>query len=127
MKKIVLLLGIIAAVASVKAADCIWDWWFDNGHKNITGCALGVGCSNGTVTGAQIGLAAAKADKVVKGAQGAIGYSRVNKLRNGAQFAAVTRAKSAALQFGLICFNDTGFLPVFVFFNFDKNMFGSGL
>ncbi len=125
MKKLVLLLGLVATIASVQA-DCTWDWWFDNGSKDINGCALGIGCSNGTVTGAQIGLAAAKADKVTQGAQGAIGYSRVDTLRNGAQFAAVTRAKSAALQFGLICFNETGFLPVFVFFNFDKAMFGSG-
>ncbi len=123
MKKIVLLLGIIAAVASAQAG-CTWDWWFNNGHKDIRGCALGLGCSNATVTGAQIGLAATKANEVKKGAQGAIGYSRVDKLRNGVQFALVSQAKSAALQFGLICINDTGFLPVFVLFNFDKTMFG---
>ena len=27
--------------------------------------------------------------------------------------------------FGLICFNDGGFLPVSVLFNFDKSMFGA--
>lgn len=123
MKKIVLLLGIIAAVASAQA-DCTWDWWFKNGHKDIRGCALGLGCANATVKGAQLGLAATRANKVASGVQGAIGYSQTETLRNGAQFAFVTRAKSAALQFGLICINDTGFLPFFVFFNFDKNMFG---
>ena len=123
MKKVVLLMSIIASIAAAHA-DCTWDWWFKNGHKDIRGCALGLGCSNATVTGAQLGLAATKANEVKKGAQGAIGYSRVDKLRNGVQFAFVSQAKSAALQFGLICINDTGFLPVFVFFNFDTKMFG---
>ena len=123
MKKLVLLLGIVASLATAQAA-CTWDWWFGRGKEDIKGCALGIGCSNGTVTGAQIGLAATKADKVASGVQGAIGYSQVETLRNGAQVGFVTRAKSAALQFGLICFNETGFLPVFVFFNFDKAMFG---
>jgi hypothetical protein len=42
------------------------------------------------------------------------------------QFAFVNKAKSSALQLGLVCINDTGFLPAFVFFNFDKKMFGKG-
>ena len=123
MKKLIMLLGVVASVA-VAQADCTWDWWFGRGKEDIKGCALGIGCSNGTVKGAQIGLAATKSDKVDGGVQGAIGYSETGTLRNGAQVGFVTRAKSAALQFGLICFNETGFLPVFVFFNFDKAMFG---
>ena len=40
------------------------------------------------------------------------------------QAAFITKARKAALQFGLVCINEGGFLPVFVFFNFDKTMFG---
>jgi hypothetical protein len=36
----------------------------------------------------------------------------------------VNRAESASLQLGLLCWNKTGFLPFFVFFNFDPNCFG---
>ncbi len=36
----------------------------------------------------------------------------------------VNSADKAALQLGLICVNKGGFLPVFVFFNFDKTQFG---
>ena len=90
----------------------------------MSGCALGIGAANDKVTGAQVALCAAKAEKVKAGAQVAIGYSQVDTLRNGVQSAFITKARRAALQFGLVCFNEGGFLPVFVFFNFDKTMFG---
>ena len=57
--------------------------------------------------------------------QYALGYSQTLELRNGVQMGFVNKAKSASLQFGLICINDTGFLPFFVFFNFDPHMFGA--
>ena len=84
-----------------------------------------VGAANAEITGAQVAICAAKADKVKCGAQVAIGYSQVDTLRNGVQSAFIAKARKAALQFGLICFNEGGFLPVFVFFNFDKSMFGA--
>ena len=46
--------------------------------------------------------------------------------RSGCQLAFVNRAEKSALQLGLLCFNKSGFLPFFVFFNFDPKMFGSG-
>ena len=61
---------------------------------------------------------------VAAGAQVSIGYSRAKTLRNGVQTALFNRAKSSSLQIGLICVNETGFLPVFIFFNFDGNQFG---
>lgn len=102
-----------------------WDWWFRNSSKDISGCALGLGAANAEVNGAQIAVCASKANKVKSGVQGAIGYSQADTLRNGVQAAFVTKARKAALQFGLVCFNEGGFLPVFVFFNFDKSMFGA--
>ena len=123
MKKMLVLACAIALGFAAQAA-VTWDWWFTRSSEDISGCALGIGAENAQVSGAQVALCAAKAQKVRAGAQVAIGYSQVDTLRNGAQAAFITRAHKAALQFGLICFNEGGFLPVFVFFNFDKTMFG---
>ncbi len=123
MKKL-MIVALAMAFGLAASADCTWDWWFDNAGKNIKGCALGLGTANGDVKGVQLAVCAAKADNVKGGCQGAIGYSEVKKLRNGVQFGFISKAENAALQFGLICFNKGGFLPVFVFFNFDKTMFG---
>ena len=76
------------------------------------------------MSGAQIDLLFNKSEKFNAGCQYAIGYAQAVESRNGAQVAFITKAKSSALQLGLVCINDTGFLPVFVFFNFDKAMFG---
>ena len=116
----------IATFAVCAHADCTWDWWFQNGNADIKGCALGIASSNGTVKGAQISVCANKAKAVKGGAQVAIGYSQVDTLSNGVQAAFISKARKASLQFGLVCFNEGGFLPVFVFFNFDKTMFGAG-
>lgn len=124
MKKLLAVFSIIA-FAAVAKADCTWDWWFKNGDKDIKGCALGLASANNNVTGAQVSLCANKAKDVKSGAQVAIGYSQVDTLRNGVQASFITKARKASLQFGLVCFNEGGFLPVFVFFNFDKTMFGS--
>ena len=123
MKKL-MIAAIAMAFGLAAPAACTWDWWFGNAGKDIRGCALGLGAANGEVKGAQIAVCAAKAENVKSGCQGAIGYSQVKTLRNGVQFGFISKAEKSALQFGLVCFNKGGFLPVFVFFNFDKTMFG---
>ena len=123
MKKI-LILACAMVLGFATQAAVSWDWWFSRSSEDISGCALGIGAANAEVSGAQVALCAAKAQKVKAGAQVSIGYSQVDTLRNGAQAAFITKARKAALQFGLVCFNEGGFLPVFVFFNFDKTMFG---
>ena len=124
MKKLLVIFSIIAFASAAKS-ECTWDWWFKNADKDIKGCALGIACENKAVTGAQVSICANKANEVKSGAQVAIGYSQVDMLRNGVQASFIAKARKAALQFGLVCFNEGGFLPVFVFFNFDKTMFGS--
>ncbi len=124
MKKLMLAVACALGMAFASQAEVTWDWWFGNAGTDIKGCALGIGSENNDVVGAQMSVAASIAENVKNGAQGALGYSRVKTLRNGAQFGFVSQAESASLQFGLICFNKTGFLPVFPFFNFDVKMFG---
>jgi hypothetical protein len=123
MKKILILACAMSFGFAAQAA-VTWDWWFGHSSENISGCALGIAAGNAQVSGAQVALCAAKAETFNAGAQVSIGYSQVDTLRNGAQAAIVANARKAALQFGLICINDGGFLPVFVLFNFDKTMFG---
>ena len=124
MKKILVMASAMFRGLAAQSA-VTWDWWFGNASTSNRGCALGLGAANAEITGAQVAICAAKADKVKCGAQVAIGYSQVDTLRNGVQSAFIAKARKAALQFGLICFNEGGFLPVFVFFNFDKSMFGA--
>ena len=123
MKKL-LMFACVAFLGLAAQSAVTWDWWFNNASEDISGCALGLGAANDKVTGAQVALCATKADKVKAGAQVAFGYCQAGTLRNGVQSAFITKAHKAALQFGLVCINDGGFLPVFVFFNFDKTMFG---
>ena len=125
MKKLLTAAALVAFAFSANAA-CTWDWWFNNGDKDIKGCALGIASANSSVQGAQVSLCANKAKTFKKGAQVALGYCQVEKLSNGVQAAFINKADKAALQFGLVCINKGGFLPVFVFFNFDKSMFGAG-
>ena len=124
MKKWMLAVACALGMAFASQAEVTWDWWFDNAGKDIKGFALGIGSENKDVRGAQISVAASLADNVKNGAQVALGYSRVKTLRNGVQLGFVSEAESAFLQFGLICFNKTGFLPVFPFFNIDTKMLG---
>ena len=127
MKKLLLIAALAVAAVSSAKAEFVWSWWVDGdtASKDVKGCVLGLGSTVKTMTGAQLDLCISKADQVKSGCQGAIGYSRVKTLRNGCQFAFWNDADNAALQFGLICRNKGGFLPWFVFFNFDKTMFGS--
>ena len=131
MKK--LMIAACAAVmgASAANADFIWNWWTTSNagkpqKSEMKGCSLGIASELKSVKGAQIDLLFNKSKSFKSGAQGAIGYSQTETLRNGVQMAFVNKAKSSALQLGLVCINDTGFLPAFVFFNFDKKMFGKG-
>jgi len=123
MKKIMTVLFAVALGFAAKA-DCTWDWWMESADEDIKGCALGIAVANREVTGAQVALCATIAEKVKAGAQVTLGYAQAKTVRNGVQSAFITKAERASLQFGLLCFNEGGFLPCFVFFNFDKTMFG---
>lgn len=126
MKKLMVMVGAtMLAVMSAKA-EFFWSTWFrdDIADKDVSGCVLGLASEVKTVSGAEVDLCVSKAKVVKSGCQFAVGYCQTEKLRNGAQIAFFNRADSAALQFGLLCFNKTGFLPFFVFFNFDPAMFG---
>ena len=140
MKKIIIAFCAAAMVASVAEADCTWSWWIgdDKAASNVDGCALGLGTERAEVEGAQVSLCANLANEVDGGAQVAYGYNRTDKFESGAQVACVNQARefrkgaqvgfvniadSSSLQIGLLCFNKSGFLPFFVFFNFDKAMF----
>lgn len=126
MKKLMILVG--AVVLSVAAnAGCWWSWWVgdDKSDKELKGCQLGIACECKEMKGAQVSLLWDRV-QYVQGAQVAWGYNNAKKVQNGAQVAVVNIADHAALQFGLVCINDGGFLPWFVFFNFDKSMFGGG-
>ena len=123
MKKMVVTL--CAALIGLSAtAECRWTWFEENADKDIHGCELGLFTKSRKVNGAQVSICSNKADDVEAGAQVSFGYSRVKTLRNGVQTALFNRAHSSALQIGLICVNETGFLPVFIFFNFDGKQFG---
>ena len=140
MKKIIVALCAVAmAVSGVKAGDCTWSWWVgdDKASTKVDGCALGFGTERTEVEGAQVSVCMNLANEA-EGAQVAFGYNRANKFDKGAQVSFFNRAKefrkgaqvgfvniaeSSSLQVGLLCFNKTGFLPFFVFFNFDKKMF----
>ena len=141
MKKIIVALFAVAMAASVvHAGDCTWSWWIGDGKSSskVEGCALGLGPERAEVEGAQVALCVNLAKELDGGAQLTYGYNRADKFESGAQVACVNHVKelrkgaqvgfvniadSSSLQVGLLCFNKTGFLPFFVFFNFDKNMF----
>lgn len=125
MKKLMMLAGAFA-LGFVANAECTWSWWTGdkNADREIKGCQLGLACENKQTTGAQVAVLWNRTQKVKSGAQVSIGYNRAHEVKNGPQVAFVNIAESAALQFGLLCFNDSGFLPFFVFFNFDTHMFG---
>ena len=107
MKKMMIALC-VALMGLSASADWWWTWFEERGDKDMRGCELGLFTKSRNVSGAQV----------------SIGYSRAKTLRNGVQTALFNRAKSSSLQIGLICVNETGFLPVFIFFNFDGNQFG---
>ena len=124
MKKLMLAVTCVLGMAFASQAGLSWDWFFNDADEDIKGCALGIASLDNNVTGAQISLVSSIAENVNGGVQDSLCYSRVKTLRNGVQLGLVTHAESASLQFGLICINKTGFLPVFPFFNIDTKMFG---
>lgn len=126
MKKLMIAAAILIGVTTAKA-DFFWSTWYDGKAQNaeVKGCVLGLASEVKSIKGAQIDLCISKATEVQNGCQYAIGYSRTKTLRNGVQLGFWNNAKSAALQLGLICHNETGFLPWFVFFNFDCKQFGA--
>lgn len=125
MKKLLFALCAGIMAVSANAGDCWWSWWVgdDKADKDLSGCQLGIASECKTITGAQVSLLWERAEKVL-GAQVSGGYNNARKVVNGPQVAVVNIAEHAALQFGLICINKGGFLPWFIFFNFDKSMFG---
>jgi hypothetical protein len=127
MKKLLIAFAAAMAVLASARADFHWSWWTggETASKNVKGCVLGLGSEVKELRGAEVSLCLNKAGEVKSGAQVAIGYNCTGTLRKGCQVAFVNRAEKAALQLGLVCFNKSGFLPVFVFFNFDPKMFGS--
>ena len=124
MKK--LMFALCAGIMAVSAnAGCWWSWWVgdDKADQELRGCQLGIASECKKIRGAQISLLWERAEDVL-GAQVAGGYCNAKKVHNGPQLGVVNIADHAALQFGLICINKGGFLPWFIFFNFDKTMFG---
>ena len=130
MKKLTIALCAIAMGTIAAKADLLWNWWTTSNEgsplkTDMRGCSLGIASKLGDVSGAQIDLLFHKAKNFRAGLQWAFAYSQAETLRNGVQMAYVNKAKGASLQFGLICINDEGFLPFFVFFNFSLKYFGS--
>ena len=127
MKKLLFVLGALM-MATAANAGCWWSWWVgdDKTDKDLVGCQLGIAAECKEMKGAQVSLLWNRMKELHNGAQVAWGYNNAEKVQNGAQVAAVNIADHAALQFGLICINKGGFLPWFIFFNFDKSMFGGG-
>lgn len=129
MKKLMIAaFAVVAAVVTAQAKP-YWSTWYDAEvqDKDLGSrvCVLGLASEVGTMSGAQIDVCISKANEITAGCQFAFGYSRAVTLRNGCQIAFWNNAKSAALQFGLICHNETGFLPWFPFFNLDTKQFGA--
>ena len=128
MKKLLFAAALALAAVTTVQADFAWNWWVgspaENSSKDIKGCQLGIACDAASIQGAQVSICWNKTDELKAGAQVAWGYCEATKIKNGVQTAFVNRADSASLQLGLLCWNKTGFLPFFVFFNFDPNCFG---
>lgn len=129
MKKLMVALSVVVLGVATAKADFLWNWWTTSNEDKpqkteMRGCSLGIASQLKEVSGAQIDVLFNKNEKFNAGCQYAIGYSQTLEMHNGVQVATVTKAKSASLQIGLVCINDTGFLPFFIFFNFDPHMFG---
>ena len=128
MKKLAVALCAVMMGVMTAKAEFIWSWWAgapeETVSKDVSGCVLGFASEVATIKGAQVSLFYSKAQEVKAGCQYAFGYCQALSVRNGAQVATVAKARKAALQFGLVCINDEGFLPWFIFFNFSKGCFG---
>lgn len=127
MKKLMVMAGVLA-LGFAANAGCWWSWWVgdDKADKDLVGCQLGIASECKTMKGAQVSILWNRMQNLHNGAQVACGYNNAKTVQNGPQVAFVNIADKAALQLGLLCFNKEGFLPFFVFFNFDTKMFGGG-
>lgn len=129
MKKAIVMTGVALMAACAAQAECIWSWWTnapeENAKKDVQGCALGIASETASVKGAQVSVLFNVTGEVKSGAQVSIGYNSAKTVQNGPQVGFVNVADGAALQFGLLCFNKEGFLPVFPFFNFSTKRFGA--
>ena len=125
MKK--LMFALCAGVMAVTAnADINWSWWVgdDKADRSLDGCQMGIASECKKMTGAQVSLLWGRTQDVI-GCQFAFGYCNTKKLMNGPQLSIVNIAREgAALQFGLLNWNKSGFLPFFPFFNFSTKHFG---
>ena len=112
MKKLMVALCAVVLGVSVARAEFFWSTWNrgDIADKEVSGCVLGF---------------SSHVKEMMAGVQADFLVSTAEKVRNGAQLGLYNSADSAALQFGLLCFNKTGFIPFCVFFNMDKRMFGA--
>lgn len=129
MKKLMIAAFAVLAAVATAEAKTYWSTWYNSNVQDkdlgTRQCVLGLASEVKSMSGAQLDVCISKAQDITAGCQGAFGYSRVVTLRNGVQFGFWNNAKSASLQLGLICHNETGFLPWFPFFNFDTKMFGA--
>ena len=126
MKKLMVALCAVSLGLAAQA-DFNWCWWVGgkDADKSMQGCQLGIASECAKMTGAQVSLLWGRTQKV-NGCQFAFGYCNTEKLMNGPQLAVVNVAREgAALQFGLLNFNKSGFLPFFPFFNFSTKHFGN--
>lgn len=129
MKKLMIALSAIVLGVTSANADFLWNWWTtSNADKpqktELKGCSLGIASELKEVQGAQIDVLFNKSQNVKAGAQVALGATFAEEVRCGVQTSwFFNKAKGSALQLGLININETGFLPVFVFFNFTPGYF----
>lgn len=129
MKKLMIALCAVTMGVISARADFLWNWWTTSNEgspakTDLHGCSLGIASELGTVEGAQIDILFNKSKKVNAGAQIALGATFAEEDRCGVQGSLFfNKAKGSALQLGLICINDEGFLPFFVFFNFSPKYF----
>ena len=99
-------------------------WNGDTPDPEYRGCEIGFTDYSDKVTGAQLNVFTSRCNEFQNGLQYTLfGYNRATICKRGVQIGWFNRAESSSLQLGLICFNKTGFLPWFVFFNFDPAMF----
>ena len=124
MKKAIFALVAVAALALTSKAEFSWNWWCEKPDQDVRGCEMGIGCEAPAIKGAQISLVYGKTEEVKAGCQVAVlGVADAKEVYNGCQVGLVTFAEKASLQFGFLCFNKNGFLPVFPFFNFSKGCY----
>ena len=125
MKKLMIMLVVAAAAVVAQAGEWKFTLWNNRTpDPAYRGCEIGFTDYSDKVTGAQLNVFTSRCNEFQNGLQYTLfGYNRATKCRRGVQLGWFNRAESSSLQLGLVCINRTGFLPWFVFFNFDTAMF----